>query len=154
MSFTGTLNAPCTMPANFDNNNDPGKSAGPTPPPTTRTRRVLVADDNRDAGETLAMLLRLDGHEVHVATNGIEAVEMFTQLRPDVAILDIGMPGLSGHEVAQRIRALSGESPVTLIAVTGWGQKADKERAAASGFDHHFTKPVEPTVLSQLLGEG
>jgi CheY-like chemotaxis protein len=140
------------MPANFDNDNDPRKSAGSTSPPTSRKqRRILVADDNRDAGETLAMLLRLDGHEVHVATNGLEAIEMFAQLRPDVAILDIGMPGLSGHEVAQRIRRLGGD-PVTLIAVTGWGQKADKDRAAASGFDHHFTKPVEPTVLSRLLG--
>ena len=123
-------------------------SANPT---TNKTRRVLVADDNRDAGETLAMLLRLDGHEVHVATDGLEAVEVYTREKPDVAILDIGMPGLSGHEVARRIRELGSERPVTLIAVTGWGQKADKDRAAESGFDHHFTKPVEPAVLSALL---
>jgi CheY-like chemotaxis protein len=130
------------------------RAVSPTPPTSVRKqRRILVADDNRDAGETLAMLLRLDGHEVHVATNGIEAVEIFTQTRPEVAILDIGMPGLSGHEVAQRIRELGG-APVILIAVTGWGQKSDKDKAAASGFDHHFTKPVEPTLLSQLLGEG
>jgi CheY-like chemotaxis protein len=114
-------------------------------------RRILVADDNCDAGETLAMLLRLDGHEVHVANDGLEAVEMFVRLLPEVVILDIGMPGLSGHEVARRIRELHSERPVILIAVTGWGQKADKDRAAASGFDHHFTKPVEPTVLSALL---
>jgi len=118
-----------------------------------KPRRVLVADDNRDAGESLAILLRLDGHEVHVATDGLEAVELFGRVNPDVAILDIGMPGLSGHEVARRIRQLGGASPVTLIALTGWGQRADKDRAAESGFDHHFTKPVEPTVLSQLLGE-
>jgi CheY-like chemotaxis protein len=116
-------------------------------------RRVLVADDNRDAGETLAMLLRLDGHEVHVANDGLEAVEIFKRVHPDVAILDIGMPGLSGHEVARRIRELGGEPPVTLIAVTGWGQKADKDRAIASGFDHHFTKPVEPTLLTRLLAQ-
>jgi CheY-like chemotaxis protein len=116
-----------------------------------RQRRVLVADDNRDAGETMAMLLRLDGHEVHVATDGLQAVEMFAREQPEVVILDIGMPGLSGHEVARRIRDQCGERAVTLIAVTGWGQKADKDRAAASGFDHHFTKPVEPTVLSALL---
>jgi CheY-like chemotaxis protein len=116
-----------------------------------RLRRILVADDNHDAGETLAMLLRLDGHEVHVANDGLEAVAMFTRLQPDVVILDIGMPGLSGHEAARRIREQCGERAVTLIAVTGWGQKADKDRAAASGFDHHFTKPVEPTVLSALL---
>jgi CheY-like chemotaxis protein len=114
-------------------------------------RRILVADDNHDAGETMAMLLRLDGHEVDVAHDGIEAVEMFVRLQPDVVILDIGMPGLSGHEAAKRIREQSGGRAVTLIAVTGWGQKADKDRAAAAGFDHHFTKPVEPTVLSALL---
>jgi CheY-like chemotaxis protein len=118
---------------------------------TPKVRRILVADDNCDAGETLAMLLRLDGHEVHVANDGLEAVEMFGREQPDVVILDIGMPGLSGHEVARRIRELPSERPVILIAVTGWGQKADKDRAAASGFDHHFTKPVEPTVLSALL---
>jgi CheY-like chemotaxis protein len=114
---------------------------------------ILVADDNRDAGETLAMLLRLDGHEVHVATNGLEAIDMYTRVHPDVAILDIGMPGLSGHEVARRIRAGDSEHRVKLIAVTGWGQKADKDRAAASGFDHHFTKPVEPSALSALLNQ-
>jgi CheY-like chemotaxis protein len=130
------------------NNQDNPLTASPDP---GATRRVLVADDNRDAGETLAMLLRLDGHEVHVATDGLEAVAVFERVHPDVAILDIGMPGLSGHEVARRIRELGGDTPVTLIAVTGWGQKADKDRAIASGFDHHFTKPVEPTLLSRLL---
>jgi len=96
-------------------------------------------------------LLRLDGHEVDIACNGSQAVEMFERLRPEVAILDIGMPGLSGYEVAQRIRG-AGHRDVTLIAVTGWGQEADKARAAESGFDHHFTKPVEPAALSELLG--
>jgi CheY-like chemotaxis protein len=126
--------------------NAPADSSSAAP----RQRRILVADDNRDAGETLAILLRLDGHEVHVAIDGLEAVELFGRVKPDVAILDIGMPGMSGHEVARRIRELGG-APVTLIALTGWGQRADKERAAESGFDHHFTKPVEPTVLSELL---
>lgn len=116
-----------------------------------KQRRILVADDNRDAAETLAMLLKLDGHDVHVANDGLEAVDMFSRVSPDVVILDIGMPGLSGHEVARRIRDLGTEPPVTLIAITGWGQKADKDRAMESGFDHHFTKPVEPTVLSALL---
>jgi CheY-like chemotaxis protein len=116
-----------------------------------KQRRILVADDNCDAAETLAMLLRLDGHEVHVANDGLEAIDMFGRTHPEVVILDIGMPGLSGHDVARRIRNLGGAPPVTLIAITGWGQKADKDRAMASGFDHHFTKPVEPTVLSALL---
>ncbi len=116
-----------------------------------RRRRVLVADDNIDAGESLAMLLRLDGHEVELASNGAQAVELFERMKPEIAILDIGMPGLNGYEVARRIRAKAQD--VTLIAVTGWGQEADKARAAASGFDHHFTKPVEPGVLSALVGK-
>src|SRR5690242_10310694 len=106
----------------------PGHDAAPKP------RRVLVADDNQDAGETLALLLRFEGHEVHVAHDGLAAIELFERLQPDVAILDIGMPGLSGHEVAQRIRAQFNGHPVTLIALTGWGQKADKDRAIESGF--------------------
>jgi CheY-like chemotaxis protein len=98
-------------------------------PPDRRVRRVLVADDNRDAGETLAMLLRLEGHEVHVAIDGLQAVELFVRMKPDVAILDIGMPGLSGHDVARQIRKLGGDPPVKLIAVTGWGQQADCRRS-------------------------
>lgn len=120
---------------------------------TPRLRRVLVADDNLDAGETLALLLRFDGHEVHVAHDGLMALELFDRLQPDVAILDIGMPGLSGHEVAQRIRAQGNGRDVTLIALTGWGQKADKVRATESGFDYHFTKPVEPDALSELISK-
>jgi signal transduction histidine kinase len=119
----------------------------------TRQRRVLVADDNLDAGESLAMLLRLDGHEVQVASNGPEALALFDRMNPEIAILDIGMPGLTGYEVAQRIRAQKLARPVTLIAVTGWGQEADKARAAESGFDHHFTKPIEPESLSALIGK-
>jgi len=121
------------------------------PPSSPRRRRVLVADDNRDAGESLAMLLRLDGHEVEIAFDGPEALALFERMKPEVAILDIGMPGLTGYEVAQRIRSMRPVRPVTLIAVTGWGQDADKERAAESGFDHHFTKPLEPDALSALL---
>jgi CheY-like chemotaxis protein len=116
-----------------------------------KRRRILVADDNLDAGESLAMLLRLDGHEVELATNGTDALHLFERTRPEVAILDIGMPGLNGYEVAQRIRG-NGHKNVLLIAVTGWGQDSDKARAAESGFDHHFTKPVEPAALSALLG--
>jgi CheY-like chemotaxis protein/two-component sensor histidine kinase len=126
--------------------------AAPAPAISGRQRRrVLVADDNVDAGESLAMLLQLDGHEVELATNGTDALQSFERMRPDIAILDIGMPGLSGYEVAQRIRA-NGHKDVVLIAVTGWGQDADKARAAQAGFDHHFTKPVEPAALSALLG--
>jgi signal transduction histidine kinase len=124
-----------------------------TPPElaSSRQRRVLVADDNVDAGESLAMLLRLDGHDVQLARNGPEALELFERTRPEIAILDIGMPGLSGYDVARRIRQHHQSTEVTLIALTGWGQESDKARAASAGFDHHFTKPVEPGELSALL---
>ncbi|MBC8025218.1 MAG: response regulator [Steroidobacteraceae bacterium] len=118
-----------------------------------RARRVLVADDNEDAGESLAMLLRHDGHEVQVANNGTDAVALFDRMQPDVVILDIGMPGLSGYEVAGRIRERDAGKSAMLIAVTGWGQQTDKARAARAGFDHHFTKPVEPESLSALLAK-
>ena len=119
----------------------------------TRKRRVLIADDNEDAGESLAMLLRLDGHEVQVVSNGTDAVALFDRMHPDVAILDIGMPGLSGYDVASHIRRRAAGQGVLVIAVTGWGQETDKARASEAGFDHHFTKPVEPEALSALLAK-
>jgi signal transduction histidine kinase len=125
----------------------------PTAHSKNANRTVLIADDNVDAAESLAMLLRLDGHHVEVAGNGTEAVELFDKLHPDVAILDIGMPGMNGYEAARRIRARPEGKGIALIAVTGWGQEADKARAAAAGFDHHFTKPVEPEALISLIGK-
>jgi PAS domain S-box-containing protein len=114
-------------------------------------RRVLIADDNRDAAESLAMLLRLEGHDVTVAHNGREALTTFNTLLPEVAVLDIGMPEIDGYEVARQVRQLSLGQAVMLIAVTGWGQEADKARALAAGFNHHFTKPIEPEQLTRLL---
>ncbi len=118
--------------------------------------RVLVADDNADAAETLAMFLRMHGHEVHVVADGLQAVDAQARLRPDVALVDIGMPGLNGYEVAQRVRALQpGElaaaAPTLLVALTGWGQEGDKQKAREAGFDLHFTKPVDPTELLRQL---
>jgi len=114
-------------------------------------RRVLIADDNHDAAESLALLLRMEGHEVTVVHNGKEALASCQALMPEVAILDIGMPELDGFEVARQIRQGSLGRAVTLIAVTGWGQENDKARALAAGFNHHFTKPVEPDRLNELL---
>jgi PAS domain S-box-containing protein len=114
-------------------------------------RRVLIADDNRDAAESLAMLLRFEGHDVTVAHNGREALAMFNTLLPEVAVLDIGMPELDGYEVARQVRQRSSGRAVTLIAVTGWGQEADKAQALAAGFNHHFTKPIQTEQLSLLL---
>ena len=114
-------------------------------------RRVLIADDNQDSAESLAMLLRMEGHEVRVAHDGAEALAAVATFNPELALLDIGMPGLNGYEVAKKIRAATPSSAIILIAVTGWGQHSDKARARAAGFDHHFTKPVEPERLLELL---
>jgi PAS domain S-box-containing protein len=114
-------------------------------------KRILLADDNRDAAESLAIILRLEGHEVEVAHDGATALQSFTSRRPDVALLDIGMPKFNGFEVAQQIRAQPEGQHVLLIAITGWAQDSDRARSRAAGFDHHLTKPVEPDVLIELL---
>jgi PAS domain S-box-containing protein len=115
------------------------------------SKRILLADDNRDAAESLAILLRLEGHDVELAHDGNSAWKCFEQRRPDVALLDIGMPSTNGYEVARRIRACAGGHDVLLIAITGWAQDADKEESRAAGFDHHLTKPIEPDALIDLL---
>jgi two-component system, chemotaxis family, CheB/CheR fusion protein len=119
-----------------------------------RSLRVLIADDNRDGAETLGMYLGLSGHDVMLAHTGAEALEMASRCRPDVAVLDIGMPVLNGYEVARSIRREGWGSNLTLIAVTGWGQESDKRSAHAAGFDHHLTKPVDPEQLERLLIQG
>ena len=120
--------------------------------PRPVSRRVLIADDNRDAAESLAMLLRMDGHDVKVVHSGKEALAAFSVMQPEVALLDVGMPELNGYEVARRVRQGSLGRAVILIAVTGWGQDKDKAQALAAGFNHHFTKPIEPDRLRDLLG--
>jgi signal transduction histidine kinase len=117
----------------------------------TVRRRILVADDNRDSAETLAMLLRIEGHDVTIAHDGESALAAFSRCAPEIALLDIGMPGINGYEVASRIRQCATGGAVKLIAVTGWGQESDKQRALAAGFDHHLTKPVDPRELQRLL---
>lgn len=117
----------------------------------TAVRRILIADDNRDSAETLAALLRMEGHEVTSVHDGPVALSVFSEMKPDVVLLDIGMPGLTGYEVARRLRQMPSGASVRLIAITGWGQDVDKERAYAAGFDLHLTKPVDPHRLAELL---
>jgi signal transduction histidine kinase/CheY-like chemotaxis protein len=112
---------------------------------------LIVADDNADALQSLAMLLEMDGHKVRVASDGIAALSLAQQQMPDVMLLDIGMPGLNGYETASRVRALHGGDGVRLIALTGWGQPADRAHATDAGFDHHLTKPIDHDQLAGLL---
>jgi signal transduction histidine kinase len=123
-------------------------------PPATSPRRVLVVDDNRDAANTLAVLLRAMGHEARTAYGGEEALRAAPQFRPDAIVLDIGMPGLSGYEVARRVRGQDWGRRVALIALTGWGQQRDKALAAQAGFDRHLTKPVDAAALAAAFEIG
>lgn len=116
-----------------------------------QSKRVLVADDNVDAAHTLAMLLQLSGHDVRLVHDGEAAVREALAFRPDVALIDIGMPGLNGYEVAERLRTTSWRSRARLIALTGWGQSEDEHRAAEAGFDQHVTKPLDPEWLPTLI---
>ena len=115
--------------------------------------RVVVADDNRDSLESLAILLRLQGYDVHTAGNGREALALVTRVRPAIAILDIGMPEMNGYEVAENIRAQPSGGEVVLIAFSGWGQDQDKQRARNAGFDYHFTKPLNIERLQEVLAQ-
>jgi PAS domain S-box-containing protein len=131
----------------------PEKEAGGEPEkcPAAKCLRVMVADDNSDSAQTCAMLLQLWGHEVRVAGDGEEALALAESFHPEVALLDIGMPRLSGHQVAQAMRATPWGKAATLIAVTGWGQEEDRQQALEAGFDHHLTKPVDPERLQPLI---
>ncbi len=131
-----------------------GQTEATAPPASTLSpsrRNILVADDNRDAADTLGLLLGMSGYTVIVAHSGVEALEKLNQHLPDAAILDIGMPDLSGYEVARRFREAADRRDTFLLAVTGWGQQDDIARAKAAGFDEHLTKPVDPDRVEQLL---
>jgi CheY-like chemotaxis protein len=120
-------------------------------PPTLPPLRVLVVEDNKDAREMLRTYLELDGHQVHEAANGPEAVEQALRLQPDVALLDLGLPGFDGLEVARRLRGERKTREILLIALTGYGQAADQLRTSELGFDSHLVKPVSPNQLTEAL---
>jgi PAS domain S-box-containing protein len=116
-------------------------------------RRVLVVDDNVDAASMLDMLLRSLGHETRVAHEGTAALRVAEEFRPDIVLLDIGMPGIDGYEVARRLRTLAKARPMRIVAVTGWGQEGDRERSREAGFDLHLVKPVDANELSRALND-
>jgi CheY-like chemotaxis protein len=129
-------------------------AASPVPATENLKRRVLIADDDVDAADSLAELLRLEGHEVHLAYDGAEALATFVRVDPDAALLDIGMPNMSGLEVVRAIRQQSGGQRATLIAVSGWAQERHRRLALEAGFDHHLTKPMLPEVVCDLIQRG
>jgi PAS domain S-box-containing protein len=130
----------------------PGDTADAAPRPVGPPvrRRVLIVEDNDDARDMLRHLLTGTGHEVHEAADGLAGLYQALALRPDAAVIDIGLPGLDGYEVARRIRA-GGDAGVLLVAVTGYGQSGDRQRSTEAGFDAHLTKPVDPVALEALL---
>jgi two-component system CheB/CheR fusion protein len=118
-----------------------------------RSVRVLVVEDNVDAAESLATLLRMWGHDVHMVHDGRDAIDAARIYEPEVVLLDIGLPGLDGYQVADRLRRDVGLDRALLVAMTGYGQPEDRRRSREAGIQHHFVKPVEPFVLRDLLAE-
>ena len=136
----------------------PGKTSDVSAPTSkqksssaTIHRRVLVVDDNKDEAESLAMFVQLAGHEVQMAHDGPTALEVVRKFKPEVVLLDIGMPGMDGYEVASNLRRQPELAKLCLVAVTGYGQDDDRRRAFAAGFTHHVTKPIEPDRLLDLI---
>ena len=149
-TFTVTLPAlPGAVPAAVDAEDAPlSMPAGPS------GRRVMVVDDHRDSAESLAVLLSTMGHEVSVAHDGLGALRLARELRPEVMLLDIGMPGMDGYELATRLRHEPGNEHLVLVALTGYGQQEDRRRARAAGFDEHLVKPANLQALEKLLASG
>jgi CheY-like chemotaxis protein len=127
------------------------RRSGPAPPEAPSPRRVLVVDDNHDSADSLAALLRMMGNEVSTAYDGGQAVEIAAALRPEVVLLDIGMPVLDGFEACRRIREQPWGRAIHLIALTGWGQHEDRRRSQEAGFDAHLVKPVDAEDLIRAV---
>jgi CheY-like chemotaxis protein len=115
-------------------------------------RRILIVEDNVDAGETLALGFGAIGHEVRLAQDGLSALETAAEFHPEVVLLDIGLPGMDGYEVGRRLRATTGPEGIVLVALTGYGQEEDRQRAREAGFDHHLVKPITPDAILAALG--
>ena len=129
----------------------PAHAGKQEPPAATSSLRILVVDDNRDGADSLAEMLNIFGHDIRTAYDGEAAVAAAREFRPDVILLDLGLPKLNGYEACRRIRAQQNGTPAVVIAQTGWGSDEDRQRTTAAGFDHHMVKPVDPSALLELL---
>ncbi len=144
---TFTIRLPCAdEPAGEDSPRLAPTAAAPAP-----GLRVLVVDDNVDAAETMAMLLDMSGHKTAMVHSGLDVLDVAREFLPDVILLDIGLPGMNGYEVAARLRQERILDQTLLVALTGWGSDADKRAASEAGFDIHLTKPVSPDALMEVL---
>jgi CheY-like chemotaxis protein len=129
-------------------------TAAPESPPQEKQkkrRRLMVIDDNKDAAESMSMLFELWGHEVICVYDGRTALETAAKYRPDAVFLDIGLPGMDGYEIAERLRDLPQSARTILVAITGYGQDDDRRRSREAGIDHHLIKPVAPETLQKLI---
>jgi CheY-like chemotaxis protein/two-component sensor histidine kinase len=142
-----------SLPVRVPQTAEAATSDEPSPRTPARPVHVLVVEDNVDAAESLATLLRVWGHDVQVVHDGLDAVEAARQHPPEVVLLDIGLPGLDGYQVARRLREDVGLDSSLLVAMTGYGQPEDRRRSREAGIHHHFVKPVEPLVLRNLLAD-
>jgi CheY-like chemotaxis protein len=115
-------------------------------------RRILIVDDNKDSADSLALLLEITGNQTYMAHDGLEAVEAIEKHRPEVVLLDIGLPKLDGHEVCRRVREQPWGKDIVVIALTGWGQEDDRRKSEEAGFNGHLVKPVDYDKLLKLLG--
>lgn len=123
----------------------------PSEPRAAGARRLLIVDDNQDSARSLARLLQMNGNETHVAYDGLEAVDLARSCRPDVILLDIGLPNLNGYDACRRIRAEAWGQRIMMVAFSGWGQEEDRRESKAAGFDAHLVKPVDYADLTALL---
>ncbi|MEO8163988.1 MAG: PAS domain S-box protein [Betaproteobacteria bacterium] len=141
------------LPLLLDSPEIPTKIQETKTEPASSGHRILVVDDNEDAAESLAMLLRMEGHDVEVAYDGANAIDIARDHRPELIFLDIGLPGLDGYKVARRMRAMPELNGTVIAALTGWGQPEDRRRSAEAGFDHHLVKPPESSALAAILAK-
>jgi CheY-like chemotaxis protein len=120
---------------------------------TNGARRILLVEDNTDQAEMMVMLLEFRGHEVTVAPDGPGAIERAESYRPDLILLDLGLPDMDGYEVARQLRRIPGLAHTPLVALTGYGQQKDRNRTAEAGFAYHLVKPVDPDLLERVVNE-